>query len=174
MRLAYLMMGPPFGAPYTLDQAYPFAGDALVALGFPDIIFEPRDVYGSLLEHQRAAKADVVLGLFPATDPRKTDMVEVAGGGRVLRLEIKPPRSQLRHTWGLAVWTPAFTRFLHEHLAVLPRPPARGELFVGDVIQAAIESGLRVEGIHLSDEPYIDIGTPENLALAVRRWAEPG
>jgi glucose-1-phosphate thymidylyltransferase len=142
-----------------------------VALGFPDIIFEPRDAYAKLLEHQGATKADVVLGLFPSTDPRTTDMVEVEGGGRVLRLEIKPPRSQLRHTWGLAVWTPAFTRFLHEHLATLPQPPPRGELFVGDVIQEAIKCGMRVEGIQVSGEPYIDIGTPENLALAVRRFA---
>src|SRR5262245_55704587 len=41
MHLAYLLMGRPFGPPYTLDQAYPFLQNALVAFGFPDILFTP-------------------------------------------------------------------------------------------------------------------------------------
>ena len=43
MHLAYLMLGVPFGVPFTLDQAYPFVRYATVAFGFPDILFEPED-----------------------------------------------------------------------------------------------------------------------------------
>ena len=35
LHLAYLMMGVPFGVPFTLDQAYPFVRNATVAFGFP-------------------------------------------------------------------------------------------------------------------------------------------
>lgn len=39
MNLAYLIMDLPFGVPFTLDQAYPFLKDAIVAFGHPDVIF---------------------------------------------------------------------------------------------------------------------------------------
>ena len=31
LNLAYLMMGLPFGVPYTIDQVYPFVQDAIIA-----------------------------------------------------------------------------------------------------------------------------------------------
>src|SRR4051812_42776304 len=34
MHLAYLMMRQPFGTPFSLDQAYPFVREAIVALSF--------------------------------------------------------------------------------------------------------------------------------------------
>jgi glucose-1-phosphate thymidylyltransferase len=169
--IAYLMMGAPHGAPYTIDQAYPFVGGSLVALGFPDIIFPPVAGYSRTLERQERTGADIVLGLFPAADPRQTDMVEVDAEGRVARLEIKPAASRLRQTWGLAVWTPEFTRFLHEHLERREPPAAGREAYVGEVVNEAIRAGMRVDGVPLADEPYLDIGTPENLAAAVRRFA---
>ena len=39
MDIGYLMMGRPYGPPYTLDQAYPFIRNSRVAFGFPDIFF---------------------------------------------------------------------------------------------------------------------------------------
>jgi glucose-1-phosphate thymidylyltransferase len=41
-------------------------------------------------------------------------------------------------------------------------------LSVGDVVQAAIDAGLRVEGIPVSKSPYLDIGTAEGLAHAIQ------
>ena len=64
MHLGYLIMDLPYGVPYTLDQAYPFVKEAKVALGFPDIIFEPEDVFVRLLEKQKESNANIVLGLF--------------------------------------------------------------------------------------------------------------
>jgi glucose-1-phosphate thymidylyltransferase len=43
---------------------------------------------------------------------------------------------------------------------------------MGDVIQAAIGEGLRVEAVHVSDEPFLDIGTPDDLIRAVKREAK--
>ena len=40
---------------------------------------------------------------------------------------------------------------------------------VGDVVQAAIDHGMRVEAVQVSDEPFLDIGTGEDLVSAVRR-----
>jgi glucose-1-phosphate thymidylyltransferase len=172
------MMRLPFGAPYTLDQAYPFVRDAVIVFGFPDIIFEPEDAFIQLLNQQAATEADIVLGLFVADQPHKMDMVSLDEQGRPKQIVIKPRQTGLRHTWIIAVWTPVFTHFMHEYLASVQaagaptqindpaaRPP---ELFVGDVIQAAIEAGLRVEKVFFPDGHYIDIGTIDNLLKAIR------
>lgn len=181
MRLAYLIVHLPFGAPYSLDQAYPFVQDSLVALGFPDVIFQPDNAFVQLLARQAATNADVVLGLFPADQPQKCDMVDVDGEGRVRRIVIKPLETHLRYTWMIAVWTPAFTHFMHEYLAAIRKgneqddtgsnAPEKPELFVGDVIQAAIHDDLRVETVLFPDGTYLDIGTPDNLVKAVRSSA---
>ena len=170
MHIGYLMMRLPFGAPYTLDQAYPFIQDATVALGFPDIIFQPEDAFTRLLSAQRETDADMVLGLFPIDNPRKWDMVDLAGDGRIRRIVIKPPKTSLRYTWALAVWTPVFSRFMHEYLAGIQKTGKQKngrELFVGDVIQAAIDDNLKVEGVPFPDNTCLDIGTPRDLYKAV-------
>jgi glucose-1-phosphate thymidylyltransferase len=182
MHLAYLMMRLPFGAPYTLDQAYPFVQDALVAFGFPDIIFQPDDAFVQLLARQAATDADIVLGLFPAYQPQKMDMVELGDDGRVYQIVIKPHQTHLRYTWIIAVWTPVFTRFMHEHLAAIQKANEQDivgdnaseqrELFVGDVIQAAIHDDLRVETVLFPDGTYLDIGTPDNLVQAIHNFAQ--
>ena len=168
MRLAYLMMGLPFGVPYTVDQAFPFVRDSLVALGFPDIIFSGDDAFGKLLNRQREAQADVVVGFFPADRPAKCDMIEVGSGGRLTRIVIKPEQTDLRYTWGIAVWTPVFSAFMHDFLLDHQAEAAeRPELHIGDVIQAAIDSGMRVDAVQVSTEPYLDIGTVDDLARAL-------
>ena len=83
MHLGYLMLGLPYGVPYTLDQAYPFVRDAIIAFGFPDILFQPDDAFVQLVAKQDASNADIMLGLFPADSPQKVDMVDLDEKGRV-------------------------------------------------------------------------------------------
>lgn len=176
MSLGYLMMNLPHGSPYTLDQAYPFVRGQLVALGFPDIIFEPADAYAQLLGRLRTTGADVVLGLFPTDQPHITDMVATDADGRVTAIAVKPARSELRYCWMLCVWGPRFTEHLHSYLAEVERlradaDPARRpqrEVYVGDVVMAAIERGMHVNSVPFPDGSALDVGTPENLVRAVR------
>jgi len=179
MHLAYLMMDLPYGVPYTLDQAYPFIKDSIVALGFPDMIFQPEDAFLKLLVKQEESHADIVLGLFPALQPSKTDMVEIDENGRLRSIIIKPGHTELVYAWEIAVWTPLFSRFLHDH--VLSKQVGvnkdkvgshcnsqHEELHVGEVIQAAITSNMLIEGVIFQDGRCIDIGTPEDLMKASR------
>ena len=171
MHLAYLMMGLPYGAPCSIDQAFPFVKDVVVAFGFPDIVNTPKDDFAQLLNWLKTSQADVVLGLFPAERTDKVDMVEMANDKRVRRIVIKPRQTHLRYTWGLAVWTPVFSSFMHEYLTYLQNlPPPSSEIYVGEAIQAAIDNGLGVEGLQVSDEPFLDIGTPEDLYRAVNSF----
>ena len=174
MNLAYLMMGLPYGVPFTLDQAYPFVQDAIIALGFPDIIFQPGDAYRTLLLKQAETNADIVLGLFPAHQPQKTDMVELDETGKLLTLHIKPEQTQLVYTWQNAVWTPTFSRYMHEYVSKKNQNMVdlkyQKELFVGDIVQAAIQDNMHIESVLFQNGNCIDIGTPEDLLQAIRDY----
>ena len=90
--LAYLISEVTSGVPYSLDTPYSFVGNAVVALGFPDILFQPDDAFVRLLAQQSATNADVMLGLFLAHQPEKMDMVDIAQDGRIRLIEISLPR----------------------------------------------------------------------------------
>lgn len=177
MHLAYLIMDLPFGVPYTLDKAYPFVQDSTVVFGFPDIIFQPEDAFIKLLAKQAESSAEIVLGLFPAHQPHKMDMVDLQADGRIRGIQIKPVQTNLRYTWIIAVWTPLFTDFMHELIIATQRKndqkldgtsaEEHSEFFVGEVIQAAANNGLVIESVVFSDGAYLDIGTPDDLAKAV-------
>jgi glucose-1-phosphate thymidylyltransferase len=178
MYLAYLMMHLPFGVPYTIDQAYPFVQNNIVAFGFPDIIFQADDAYTQLLKRQVDTKADIVLGLFPVDQPQKWDMVDLNENGTIRQILIKPLQAHLRYTWIIAVWTPVFTQFMHNYLSTLQEVKdqdntlneisERQELFLSDVIQAAILNNLRIQGVLFPDSSCLDIGTPDDLVKAIQ------
>jgi len=166
MDLGYLMMGLPFGTAYTINQAYPFVKHANIAIGFPDILFSPENAFTQLLNTLEVKNADVVLGLFPADKPEKVDMVEFDTNNNVKNIVIKPKQTNLKYTWGIAVWTPVFTQFLHDYLHNIKRNESDAELFIGNVIQAAISNRIQVIAESVAQSPFLDIGTPEDLRRA--------
>ena len=141
-----------------------------MALGYPDIVFRPRDAYAEVLTLHASRGADLTLGLFPSRQPERSDMVELSAAGEVERLVIKQPDRGLRHTWSIAVWEPIFTAYLHRNLARAPTPSR--ELYVGDLVQAALDDGLKVAARAFDDGASVDLGTPAALA-APPDWLEP-
>lgn len=141
--------------------------------GFPDILFQPGDAFARLLNRQAETNADIVIGLFPAHQPYKMDMVDLDPDGRILQITIKPPQTHLRYTWIIAVWAGRFTHFMHELVAfrkmIQKEEQGQPELYLGDVIEAAIQERVRVENVIFDDGSYVDIGTPEDLTAAVQK-----
>jgi glucose-1-phosphate thymidylyltransferase len=169
LHIAYLMQDVPYGVPFSLAQGHPFVQDKLIAFGWPDIILSGHDEFTILLHRQEETRADVVLGLYPADRPQKVDMIDVAEDGGIREIVIKPVQTGLRWTWGVAVWTPVFSaylyRFIQDRYQSAKHSP---EIFVGDVFRAAYESGLTIQTVQVSGDPYIDIGTPDDLRRAVK------
>ncbi len=178
MHLAYLIMDLPYGVPFTLDQAYPFIEDAIILFGFPDIVFEPKDALVHLLSKQSESGADLVLGLFPAHEPPKMDMVELDLKGCVRGITIKPTKTNSTFTWILAVWNHRFTQFMHKFIMenkisrdsekTSIRNTVQRELFMGDVIQAAIQDDINIDKLIFPDGKFRDIGNPRDLAKVVQ------
>ena len=169
INLAYLVTDQTPGTPFTVDCAYPFAKNALILFGFPDIIFGPKDAFVRLADHQEKSKADLVLGLYRARQPQKMDMVESDCSGRVKNLVIKPRFTELKYTWIIAVWTGEFSRFLHSFISSKRHENENGqEMYVGDVINEALRSGMSADAVVIENGNYFDIGTPEELGDAIK------
>jgi glucose-1-phosphate thymidylyltransferase len=168
--IAYLMMGSPYGAPFSLDQAYPFVKDSIIALGYPDIIFKPDDAYMQLMDKYEYKKADVILGLFRTEKPEKMDMVHLDRGGRVRDIDIKPKVTDLQYTWTIALWNQKFTEFMHSYITKIvevieqnKETIARKEYYVGNVFRDALKEGFIFDSVIFNDGFAVDIGTEEEL-----------
>jgi glucose-1-phosphate thymidylyltransferase len=121
---------------------------------------------------------DLTLGLFPASRPEKMDMVDLDHEGRIRSIQIKPKHTHLHYTWIVAVWTPIFTAFMHDYLKALTNNskshetkdtiPGGRELFMSDVILAAMENQISVNSVAFPEGSCLDIGSPEDLMRAVQ------
>lgn len=181
MDLAYIVIEGSSGPPDTIDRAYSFIKDKIIAFGFPDILFRPTDVFARLLARLDHSGSDVVLGLFPAHDPKAMDMVDIDEDFRVHEIYLKPRTTRLGYAWLCAVWTPVFTEFLHQFVRRVKqgekagvvgnrRIDAQGDIPVGAVLKAAVKAKMKVEGVTFPRGRYVDIGTPQGLSM-VHRFA---
>lgn len=179
MDLAYMVIEGSSGPPDTLDRAYSFVKDKIVAFGFPDILFRPMNVFVRLLAQLSQSQADVVLALFPAHETKAMDMIDIDAHDRVRAVRLKPRSTRLRYAWLCAVWTPVFTGFLRRFLHRVRKGQAtglignqridpQGDIPVGAVLRAAVEAKLNVEGVKFPSGRYIDIGNPQALSKAQR------
>jgi glucose-1-phosphate thymidylyltransferase len=173
MQLGYLIARVPYGVPYTLDQAHPFVRDALVLVGMPDLLFEPEDAFLRLRRRQAETGADVVLGLFRANRLGIIDMVEADQSGRVQTVVPKPGAAASDLGWLIAVWTPAFTEYLHAFVArdeaARDGSGSGREVSVAHVLDAGLGDGLLVQSVTFRGSSFADIGSPRGLRRALKR-----
>jgi len=146
MHLGYLIMGLPYGVPYTLDQAYPFVQDTLVALGFPDILFQHFDAGGRV--H------------FVVEKPSQSDLRHMWAVA-----VWTPVFTHFMHEYLAGIEANKWQSDTGSSSR------QQEELKISDVVQAGIDRGLRVEAEVFTDGKYLDIGTPEDLVQAVRHFA---
>lgn len=156
------------GVPFTLASAVPFLGERTVALGFPDLQVQPRDLLARLIRHREQNQSDLALALVPCERPQGADLVDISARGKVRRFEIKPESTTLRWTWAFAVWTPRFTRFLlkwtqgfNARSLRLGREPHAADVFIG-----ALAEGFEIDVLPEASGRVLDIDTPESFAAA--------
>jgi len=173
-RFSYKITPGTSGVPETVALGLQDACGRRVAFGFPDILFKPKGAFVKLMRRLETSEADVVLGLFPTNNPSKFDMVNTDDNGRVTDIEIKPQSTPLELTWILAAWEPSFSTYLK---ALTQGSPGRlealaresGGSHLGHAFQLAMADGLLIESESFTEGRSLDIGTPDDLALA-RAW----
>ena len=92
----------------------------------------------------------------------KIDIVTVSDNGLVQKVAPKPGRNHSGWTWVAATWNPEFSYFLHTRVQKGSDIMKR-ELYVADVISAAIAVGLCVCSHYFPDGKSFDLGTPDEL-----------
>ena len=174
--MAYLVTDGTQGHPFTIDQAYHFLSTDMIAFGYPDVLFDPKDAFASLATQQAEHRSDVVLGVFPLRPDQSWDVLEFSASGQIQTISSQgPARDNIeRWGWAIALWTPIFSAFMHRYLAELvscgnTMDPTGHEITQDDVFQAAIDGGLQVDHVFFPEGFVLDIGTPEDLLVAQRR-----
>jgi glucose-1-phosphate thymidylyltransferase len=130
----------------------------LVALGYPDTLWEPLDGFAMLRALVRG-RTEVVLGLFDTPDAARSDVVVTDESGRVTDILIKPAQPPSTLIWGCLVARAAA-------LAGIDRVE-----WPSDLLRPLIADG-RVKSHYLSDR-WLDIGTRDALRRALhstRSW----
>ena len=167
--ITYTVVANSPSVPHSLNAAYDSIAGSDVVLVFPDILFEPRAAIATLLLSRAQTEADVLLALVPSTRGDKVDMVSVDAAGTVSKVIPKPGPGKAGWTWVAAAWSPEFSDFLHRFLndvGAAHEHPADRELYLGDVLNAAIASGLVIRASRFADGWAIDIGTADDFAAA--------
>jgi glucose-1-phosphate thymidylyltransferase len=174
MHFSYLIMQHPYGVPFTLNEAYPFVKNEVVAVGFPDILFTPKNAYCLLYNKLKTTQADMVLGLFPITNKKKWDLVDLNKDGTIIDISIKQNRTDLKFAWSIALWSPSFTHYMYHFVEkilirnkgnrkVEHNQSATRELYPGDIMLSAIKDGLKASTVIFREGTCVDLGTCNDL-----------
>lgn len=162
-----------YGVPFSINQAFPVYKNKIVVLGFPDILFKPKNAFSLLLEaFENNNNADIVLGVMPVMRPEKWDMVELDDENYVKRLIIKSNNGKkMPYGWTIAAWKPKFSRFLNDKILNLLQEKTKTELenseiYFGHIIMEAIKAGIKVKSVVFNNGNCLDIGTPEDLTIS--------
>lgn len=170
MTLAYSYLDSPSTA-HSIDACYAQTKNKYVLLGFPDIVLPVNNAFNVLISAWNDQPCDVLLGLFGTNHPSAVDMVRLDKTGNVTDIAIKQPQlpDSYIYTWSIALWSPKFTEYLHAQLLELYTHSASmdKELFVGDIITAAMDAGMSTRGVVVSTQPSLDIGTPRTYFATI-------
>jgi glucose-1-phosphate thymidylyltransferase len=160
MRLAYVQQASPAGLAQAIDCAYPWTRDAYTCMSLPDTLVSPSSAMARLVGRVAQDGLDLALGVFPTSIPEELGPVRFGEDGRVYEVLDKPKNTELRNTWGMAVWSPVFGELLHESVE-------RDEhgLVLGDVFDLAVKRGLKTRAVWFETGSFIDVGTTKGLFM---------
>ncbi len=167
IRLGFIVIGNSKSIPETIDNAFPFIKNNIVAFGFPDLIIEPDNVYMALLQKLGSSKANIILGLFPVENPSKFDMV-LLDDNEIIDIHTKPALTDLKYAWCLAVWDQEFTEFIHRWFENPGIKTSTGELQLSNTIMDFVKSGGKINTVVFEKGQCFDIGTIADLEKAVK------
>ncbi len=165
MNIAYIVTEGTKGHPFTLAKALSFVKDSNVAFGFPDIYFQPCDAFTHLVHHYHKSKPDVLLGLFPVSEPSKHDLVHISNDWEVTEINLRGNKEVGEaYTWIFSLWGPKFTQFISDYLqSCFLQNIEETELMLDHIFLEALSKEFRISALPFDDGYYLDIGTEEGI-----------
>lgn len=159
---SYVIHPEPRSLPESLDEAYHLVQGKTVAFAMPDTVITPQSFMADLLaDHQSRPDALLTMGCFPASNPSKVGMVEIADG-RATRLVDKPPVTDLTWMWGAMVWSPEFVESLRSFVQQPAVSGASREVVLSDALEPHLGSG-RIYTTCFANGRYRDLGTYDEI-----------
>jgi glucose-1-phosphate thymidylyltransferase len=159
--LAYLQQARAEGLASAVALSLPWTRGANACLLLPDTIVRPEHALRDVCALFESQNADLVLGVLPTDKPKELGPVRFDASRRVIEVQDKPAETDLRNSWSMAVWGPAFGELLE---GAVKRNPGQS---LGAVFQQAIEARLDVQAMWFADGAFYDVGTPKGLAEAL-------
>lgn len=153
------------GLAHALDSAYHLTQGKTVFFGMADTIMQPTQVFRHAYD-AATPEDDVILAMFTTERPEKFGMVRLdQKTHRVEKIVDKPKQTDLTEMWGCIIWRPRFTEHLHECVQ-------QGISDFAQIMNCAMEMGMRFRGVHMAGGTYIDLGTYDEILEMDRRFRE--
>jgi glucose-1-phosphate thymidylyltransferase len=166
MHLGYIYQQEYSGLAHAVDSVYSFIKNDPIVLVLPDTIIYPFSALKILLKFFKSRdEGDMVLGVFDTEVPEKLCQVIYDSKLNVIHLLDKEETIKVKNTWGIIAWKPSFTQFLHEFIK--NNDPTDKELTLSEVINSAIDNGLKAIACPLHNFKYLDVGTIKSLKEAL-------
>ncbi len=109
--------------------------------------------------------ADLTIGVLPTSTPTRLAPVLIdKKTNHVLNIYDKPKATNIYNTWNIAIWSPKFTKLMHEYVLNAEQDmlengiKERKELLLTDVFLKAIEEKLQVYGHMFEEGNLYDLG----------------
>lgn len=157
IQIAYVEQCQPLGLSDAVYAAHAWTRAAHTCLLLPDTVVRPVTAVASILKIVADEHCDLALGVFPTDHPEQLGPVKFTGDGRIEVVLEKPANSALRNTWGIAIWSPAFSDLVHERLG------SGQQCGLHDLFNSAVAVGLRTRAVWFADGSYLDVGTRKGL-----------
>lgn len=176
MNLVYAVQSEPAGLPQAIAVATPWLNDASVCMALPDTVFRPRRALRMICEKKQSSGSELVLGVFPTSEPHHLGPVRIGDNGRVIEVQDKPAETDLMNTWGMAVWSPRFTDLIDQCVATWAAENKDGtEHPLGEIFEIAVRSGFKVDSVFFENGDYVDAGKPKGIASIIlddSKWSD--
>jgi len=172
LQLAYVQQSAPSGLAAAVSLATDWVRDCYSCMLLPDTIVHPYKAMGSLRQVMDREELDLVLGVFPTEVPEQLGPVRFDADGRVHEVLDKPAATDVRNTWAMAIWSPAFSALLNRSV----RGVAGANWALGEIFNLAVQEGMKVKAVWFPHGSFVDIGTVKGLSQMVefsKTWDLP-